>query len=46
MPLFLELLFSSPTYLLVMLAVLGLTVGSFLNVIYRLPIMMEECAGG
>ena len=43
MPLFIELLPSSPTYLFFMLAVLGLIVGSFLNVvIYRLPIMMER----
>ena len=39
----LELLQSSPTYLFVTLTVLGLLIGSFLNVvIHRLPVMMER----
>lgn len=41
--LFLELLQTSPGYLLLTLAIVGLIVGSFLNVvILRLPIMMER----
>ena len=41
--LFLELLQSSPGYLFFTLGLLGLIVGSFLNVvILRLPIMMER----
>ncbi len=39
----LELLQSSPTFLLLTVGLIGLMVGSFLNVvIYRLPIMMER----
>lgn len=38
-----ELLNSSPTFYLIVVGVLGLTIGSFLNVvIHRLPIMMER----
>ncbi len=40
---FFELLQTSPTYLFITLAVFGLLIGSFLNVvIHRLPVMMER----